>query len=323
MKTHTRISIFQFVLSAVVTLIFSFGLSTSYGNVPLHEWTSSIDESNSFVNEKGEKELKTPENLTTWIFEDGTFIPMAKFQGFKSYSIITDHLGTPIEAYDEEGKKVWSRELGIYGQTRKETGFENFIPFLYQGQYLDTETELAYNRFRYYSPESGTYVSQDPIGLHGGFNVYSYVKDINSWADALGLSDIFIFGNSSGPANARPRVMGDNGRMKGDITVTDGNVSAQSVDPDSGVWPQGKSATTDLDSGLTGQVHKVGDADLPKGLGMVADGADVGGPHKAGHHTIFPTEDMSFDEFNNKLQQIETTHVGKVDKKKGFVPKSC
>ena len=95
MKTHTRISIFQFVLSAVVTLIFSFGLSTSYGNVPLHEWTSSIDESNSIVNEKGEKEFKTPENLTTWIFEDGTFIPMAKIQGGNSYSIITDHLGTP------------------------------------------------------------------------------------------------------------------------------------------------------------------------------------------------------------------------------------
>ena len=51
--------------------------------------------------------------------------------------------------------------------------------------------------------------------------------------------------------------------------------------------------------------------------------ADVGGPDKDGYHTIFPTEDMSFDEFNNKLQQIETTHVGKVDKKKGFVPKSC
>ncbi|MDG1331784.1 MAG: RHS domain-containing protein [Crocinitomicaceae bacterium] len=47
--------------------------------------------------------------MTTWVFEDGTFIPMPKMQGFKSYSIITDHLGTPTEAYDEDGKKVWSR----------------------------------------------------------------------------------------------------------------------------------------------------------------------------------------------------------------------
>ena len=136
--------------------------------------------------------FKTPENLTTWIFEDGTFVPMAKLQGGKSYSIITDHLGTPTEAYDEEGKKVWSRELGIYGQTRNETGTTNFVPYLYQGQYLDVETELAYNRFRYYSPESGGYISQDPIRLSGGMpNMYSYVSEANSKLDPLGLADIW------------------------------------------------------------------------------------------------------------------------------------
>jgi RHS repeat-associated protein len=182
------------------------------GNVPLHEWTSKLEESNESetgrplskpmrehqdgklqfsgleVDESGTLTLKSPENLITWIFEDGTFIPMAKLQGFKSYSIITDHLGTPIESYDEDGEKVWSRELGIYGQTRNEFGEENFIPFLYQGQYLDTETELAYNRFRYYDPSIGLFISQDPIGLHGNMpNFYSYVEDSNSWVDPVGL----------------------------------------------------------------------------------------------------------------------------------------
>jgi RHS repeat-associated protein len=169
------------------------------GNVPLHEWTVSTEESNSTINEKGETEHTTPENLITWIFEDGTFIPMAKLQGYKSYSIITDHLGTPVESYDEEGKKVWSRELNIYGETRKEFGEENFIPFLYQGQYLDTETELAYNRFRYYSPESGTYVSQDPIGLEGhNPNFYAYTKDNNCWVDPFGLDTFYQLYDSSG-----------------------------------------------------------------------------------------------------------------------------
>ena len=60
--------------------------------------------------------------------------------------------------------------------------------FLYQGQYYDFETNLAYNRFRYYSPETGAYISQDPIGLAGGNpTLYGYVKNSNWWLDVLGL----------------------------------------------------------------------------------------------------------------------------------------
>ena len=46
--------------------------------------------------------------------------------------------------------------------------YSDRIPFLIQGQYYDHETELAYNRFRYYSPELGRYISEDPIGLDSG-----------------------------------------------------------------------------------------------------------------------------------------------------------
>lgn len=64
----------------------------------------------------------------------------------------------------------------------------------YQGQYYDVETKLAYNRFRYYSPETGTYISQDPIGLAGGANLYSYVLDVNVWLDVFGLAKEFEIG---------------------------------------------------------------------------------------------------------------------------------
>ena len=37
-------------------------------------------------------------------------------QGGKTYSIVCDQLGTPTEAYDEEGQRVWARELDIYGR---------------------------------------------------------------------------------------------------------------------------------------------------------------------------------------------------------------
>lgn len=61
-------------------------------------------------------------------------------------------------------------------------------PFRYQGQYEDEETGLYYNRFRYYEPELGSYISQDPIGLAGNNpTLYGYVTDVNSWIDILGL----------------------------------------------------------------------------------------------------------------------------------------
>ncbi|WP_172914973.1 RHS repeat domain-containing protein [Capnocytophaga canis] len=130
----------------------------------------------------------TDNDYITWIFQD--FVPVAKLQGDKSYSIISDHIGTPLVAIDNEGVKIWERELDIYGKVRKLQGDKWFIPFLYQGQYYDVETELAYNRFRYYSPDTGAYISQDPIGLEGGLALYSYVFDINIWIDIFGLTGI-------------------------------------------------------------------------------------------------------------------------------------
>ncbi|MEN7547376.1 RHS repeat-associated core domain-containing protein [Rapidithrix thailandica] len=93
--------------------------------------------------------------------------------------------------YNHVGNLVWQAELDIYGKIRTlERGSIQDCPFRYQGQYEDVETGLYYNRFRYYSPESGTYISQDPIGLAGNNpNIYAYVWDSNAWIDPFGLSE--------------------------------------------------------------------------------------------------------------------------------------
>ena len=110
----------------------------------------------------------------------------------KTYSILADHLGTPTEAYDADGNEVWSRTLDMNGEVIEETGNVGMVPFLFQGQYYDRETGLAYNRFRYYSPQMGMYVSQDPIGLAGRIlNLYGYVDNTNAWNDIFGLSKIY------------------------------------------------------------------------------------------------------------------------------------
>jgi RHS repeat-associated protein len=161
------------------------------GNTPLHEWTYPLEERPKTVKDEfgfESKDREEPiENLITWIFEEGTFKPAAKLTKDSSYSIITDYLGTPAQAYDAKGKVTWERELDIYGKTRKETGISNFVPFRYPGQYFDEETGVAYNRFRYYSPDEGIYISQDPIGLRGGHQLYGYVHNPMLWIDVLGL----------------------------------------------------------------------------------------------------------------------------------------
>ncbi|WP_432805049.1 RHS repeat-associated core domain-containing protein, partial [Escherichia coli] len=55
------------------------------------------------------------------------------------------------------------------------------------GQQYDEESGLYYNRHRYYDPLRGRYITQDPIGLKGGWNLYTYpLSPVNSMVP-LGL----------------------------------------------------------------------------------------------------------------------------------------
>ncbi|MFP3917102.1 RHS repeat-associated core domain-containing protein [Lysinibacillus telephonicus] len=149
------------------------------GNTILHEYDSQKDSAEP--------------DLVTWVFNDG-FVPTAKITSEGHYSIISDYLGTPVEAYDDEGNKVWSADLDVYGRVKEFTGEKDFIPFRYQGQYDDVEIGLYYNRFRYYDPEQGNYTQIDPIGLAGNNpTLYGYVSDPNIELDTFGLAKTYTY----------------------------------------------------------------------------------------------------------------------------------
>ncbi|WP_032022560.1 RHS repeat domain-containing protein, partial [Acinetobacter baumannii] len=107
-----------------------------------------------------------------------------------------DHLGTPQEMTDHTGAIIWKAEYKAWGECKAEKAKSNFFEnseiisnnIRFQGQYFDEETGLHYNRYRYYSPYVGRFVSKDPIGLLGGSNNYAYAPSPTEWVDPLGLS---------------------------------------------------------------------------------------------------------------------------------------
>lgn len=119
-----------------------------------------------------------------------------------------DHLGTPQELTDYEGKVAWSAQYKAWGQAKEaisdsahKAGIRS--PIRFQGQYLDDETGLHYNRHRYYDPDTIRYLTQDPVGLIGGTNLYRYAPNSTAWIDPLGLSN----SNCNNSTSIRHRVL--------------------------------------------------------------------------------------------------------------------
>lgn len=142
-------------------------------------------------------------------------------------NVLTDHLVTPRELVDAEGRLLWSAEYRVWGAVRRVWVAANddgpsaagpgggrsgggrsyavagnlalaedpgaveavlLCPLRFQGQWHDAETGLVYNRFRYFDPITTQYVNSDPIGLAGGCLTLNYVLNPNAWIDPFGLA---------------------------------------------------------------------------------------------------------------------------------------
>ena len=104
------------------------------------------------------------------------------------YYFHTDLNGMPEELTDEAGEIVWECSYQLWSKPIQEIAHTEIQQNLrYQGQYLDRETGLHYNTFRYYDPDTGRFTMPDPIGLRGGLNLYAYVPNPLKYIDPLGL----------------------------------------------------------------------------------------------------------------------------------------
>ena len=158
---------------------------------------------------------------TRWHYEPGGFLPLAKqTAGGELLPIVTDHLGTPREMFDEGGGLRWAASFTTWGVVRgvrapppradnddgqraiysrgdaqgglvlaptsEHAQFD--CPIRFQGQWEDGEAGISYNRNRYYLSEMGQYLSSDPIGLRADFRPYAYALNLLCSIDPFGLS---------------------------------------------------------------------------------------------------------------------------------------
>ena len=141
-----------------------------------------------------------PDGRYTYIYADqDSYEPLAQVHNRtnedgescqQTYYFHCDQIGIPREMTDKDGNLLWLGNYTGWGRLKEETKVTDsaYQPFRLQNQYADRETGLHYNFFRYYEPDAGRFVNQDPIGLFGGENLYSFALNTQVWIDPLGLS---------------------------------------------------------------------------------------------------------------------------------------
>ncbi|WP_438029331.1 RHS repeat-associated core domain-containing protein [Sorangium sp. So ce233] len=114
---------------------------------------------------------------------------------------VNDLAGFPDRLVDGGGRILGELGRTVWGATAMQEGGTAATPIRFLGQYADAETGLFYNRYRYYDPQMGRYISPDPLELLGGLNVFAYARNSPFFfGDPHGLVYTRIVDNSTDPA---------------------------------------------------------------------------------------------------------------------------
>ncbi len=128
----------------------------------------------------------------TYLREDEQWCPFGHVDLIDGVEIptwyLTSPIGSPMRAYDSRGNVVWRAETqSIYGAVNV-ADEQVSISARFANQDWDPDVELTYNRFRWYDPRVGQYVTADPLFLEGTANPRDYAPNPLKWIDPLGLT---------------------------------------------------------------------------------------------------------------------------------------
>lgn len=118
---------------------------------------------------------------TTFLWLNGHPVAQIDWSTSQLRFTATDHLGTPMLQTDATGSVIWQAEYEPYGniyQLRAGTATEQPLRLPGQEYALNGESgsEENYNIFRWYRSGWGRYTQADPMGVHGGLNIFGYTK---------------------------------------------------------------------------------------------------------------------------------------------------
>jgi hypothetical protein len=127
-------------------------------------------------------------------------------------------------------------------------------------------------------------------------------------------ASVHAFGNTAGPRP--PRIQGVNtavGQKADLVPNAAGNLEPPTPEQLANLDVKGASTFADPSKAPIGGHHHVlpEGTEMPEGLGIIADGKDVGGAHGATHHTIYPTREMPASEFLQKFNDLPWQYAGK------------
>jgi RHS repeat-associated protein len=139
-----------------------------------------------------------PDKVREFVYQPGSFepalmlvhMPGGTFAATQVLHYLSEPNGCPTRLIDETGKVMWAASHTAWGKVYASALHVNEVnsPIRLQGQYEDGETGLHYNRHRYFEPVAGMFLSQDPLGLVAGENIYALAENGLSWVDPLGLA---------------------------------------------------------------------------------------------------------------------------------------
>lgn len=133
---------------------------------------------------------------------DGVDQPLAMSQAGTTAYYSADGLGTVTSLEDVSGSVAAAYTYDSFGNlTSTEPQLTN--PFRYTGREWDQETNLYYYRARYYDPQIGRFISEDPINFGGGINFYSYVfQNPTNFKDPTGK--VCVYSQTTGQMTCYP-----------------------------------------------------------------------------------------------------------------------